>query len=87
MVKTIVKVNNGHGLHARPASLITKAATKFKSKIEMVCGTKTIDCKSVIGILSLGVKNGSELTLQADGPDAQEAVSELQRLFESNFGE
>ncbi len=87
MVKRTVKVGNGHGIHARPASLITKSATKYKSKVEMVYGTKTIDCKSVIGVLSLGAKGGTELVLQADGPDADAAVNEIQQLFESNFGE
>ncbi len=87
MIKTNVTVNNGHGIHARPASLITKLATKYKSKIEMTSDTKTIDCKSVIGILSLGVKNGTELVLQAEGPDADEAITVIKQLFENNFGE
>lgn len=87
MIKATVQLNNGHGLHARPASLITKLATKYKSKIEMTLDTKTIDCKSVIGILSLGAKNGTELVLQAEGPDASEAIQEIQQLFRNNFGE
>jgi phosphocarrier protein NPr/phosphocarrier protein len=53
----------------------------------MVFGSKKIDCKSVIGILSLGAKGGTELLLQADGPDAEAAVSEIGQLFDNNFGE
>ncbi len=87
MIKRKVTVNNGHGIHARPASLITKSATKYKSKVEMIFGTKKIDCKSVIGILSLGAKGGTELLLQADGPDAEAAVREIGQLFDNNFGE
>ena len=87
MIKKIVKVSEGKGIHARPASLITNTATKYASTVRIAFRDKLIDCKSIIGILSLGATGGSELELQAEGPDAEQAVDAISALFESNFGE
>ncbi|MBN2899966.1 MAG: HPr family phosphocarrier protein [Clostridia bacterium] len=87
MVKKMVTVNAGNGIHARPASLITNTATKFAATVKIAFKDKIIDCKSIIGILSLGATGGSELELQAEGPDAQDALDAITTLFESNFGE
>ena len=65
------------GLHARPASLFSKSAFQFKSKIQVIKGEKTCDAKSILGILSLCVKCGDEITIQCDGEDEQLALKKL----------
>lgn len=65
------------GLHARPASLFSKSAFNFKSKIQVIKNGKTCDAKSILGILSLCVKCGDEITIQCDGEDEQLALEKL----------
>ena len=87
MVQDKVVVGQGNGLHARPASVLCKTASKFESTVKLISDTKTIDAKSMIGILSLGANPGQELTLEADGADASEAIEAIKALFLANFDE
>ncbi len=82
-----VKVQNKYGLHARPVTLIVKLALTFTSRISFERGGTASDAKSVMGLLLLAAEQGAELTLTAEGPDAEEAVEALERLFKDKFGE
>ncbi len=73
------------GLHLRPLAQWVETAKKFKSKITLTRGAKTVDGKSPLMILTLGVTQGTEVTVAADGPDEEPAVAALQSLVESNF--
>ncbi len=64
-------------LEARPAALFVQTASKFASHISVKMGNKTANAKSIMGIISLGVLDGQELCLLAEGTDAEEAVAEL----------
>jgi catabolite repression HPr-like protein len=68
------------GLHARPAALFVQEANKFVSEIFVVKGTKKVNAKSIMGIMSLAVSRGTEITIVADGPDAEEAVNKLAKI-------
>lgn len=81
MITCELTITNKTGLHARPATLWVKEATQFQSKIQLKKGDKTIDGKSMLGILSLGLGQGTAIELIADGPDEAEAVSRLQQLL------
>ena len=72
-----VVVANQTGLHARPASLFVKTANRFRSKITLHKQDKAVDAKSIIGLLSLGVSKGTEITITAEGEDEQLAVEAL----------
>lgn len=85
MVQQAVKVKNGMGLHARPAALIIKEASQFKSDIKLVKGQRDADAKSILGILSLAVQEGEEILVQAQGVDADVAVKSLISLVNSGF--
>jgi phosphotransferase system HPr (HPr) family protein len=90
MVETRVIVTHPVGLHARPASLFVQAAKKFKSQIRVqnvTAGGKAVDAKSILGLLTLGVMQNHEIHIQADGEDAEAAVSGLSSLVSSDFGE
>jgi len=79
-------INHPVGLHARPATLFVKTASKYDSKISILCKGREANAKSILGVLSLGANQGCEITIQAEGVDAEEALKELQELVASNFG-
>lgn len=81
MKETIVKCRIG--LHARPASMLVKLSDKFKSKIEIDDGNITVSIKSMIAILGLAVKNGSRVTVKAEGEDETAAVNAVIELLET----
>lgn len=80
-----LKIENKAGLHARPAALFAQKASAFKSTIMLLKGEKSVNGKSIIGIMGLGVKQGESLVLQIEGPDSQEAAEALQTLVANNF--
>jgi phosphocarrier protein HPr len=82
-----VLVINPQGVHARPADLIVKAANRFASNVEIIKGHERVDAKSILAIFTLAALPGTELVIEADGPDAAEAVAALCELFERGFDE
>jgi multiphosphoryl transfer protein len=83
-------INTQVGLHARPGAMFVMAANKFESNIlvsNVTIGSPLKNAKSVISILSLRIKQGCEIHIEADGPDAEGAVKALKQLVDSNFGE
>lgn len=83
-----VMIQNEQGFHIRPAQLFVEQAVRFQSNIQ-VRTTEGIeaDAKSILSLMSLGLDQGSLLTVSADGPDEQNSVDTLIRLIESGFGE
>ena len=80
-------IQNATGIHARPASTFVQTASKFKSKVQIKAKGKTVDAKSILMIMSMGLSKGTEITLVADGPDEADAVAQLKALVDSKFGE
>ena len=80
-----VVVANPNGLHMRPASLIAKLANQYQSKIELLRGQERVDGKSMLEIVTLVAEHGTNLTIEAVGPDAEAAVEALAELFASQF--
>jgi phosphocarrier protein HPr len=64
-------------LHARPAGALAVAAARFAAAVSVTAGAKTADAKSVLGVMCLGATSGQEVTVAADGPDAEDAVAAL----------
>ena len=84
-LSTTVTIQNAQGLHMRPAYLFAETAAKFDSKIELIKDDLRIDGKSVLSILTLGAAQGSEVSVEATGPDASDAIETLQCLITSGF--
>lgn len=82
-----VRVANRNGLHARPASLFVKTASGFLSQIRLRKNDQVVDGKSMIDVLTLAAEEGTELVLEAIGPDAHQAVASLADLLAGEFGE
>jgi phosphotransferase system HPr (HPr) family protein len=68
-------------LHARPAATFVKAALGFSADVEVATAERSANAKSLLTVLSLGARRGTELRLRADGDDAAEAVEALARLL------
>ena len=86
-MEKVVSIKNASGLHARPAGMFVKKAAEFKSTVEVIAKGKTVNAKSIMGIMSLGLAKGDELTISANGEDEERAVNTLVELIESGFGE
>jgi phosphocarrier protein HPr len=86
-VEKVVTVINPMGIHMRPADLLSRAAGRFESQIEIEKDGQAFDCKSIMGILSLCARQGTQLNLRARGADAREAVDVLSELFDQGFDE
>lgn len=81
------EIINQSGLHARPAGLFVKEATKFDSDIFITFNERKVDAKSIMNLLSMGIGGGSKIQIEAIGKDAKSAIDTLVSLFESGFGE
>lgn len=86
MEKTL-KILNKSGLHARPASLLVKMASKFKSDIIIENNNNRINAKSIVNIISMGLIKGDEFKLIINGPDEGEAMKDLVELIKAKFNE
>lgn len=81
-----VVVANPAGLHARPSLAITSAVRRHQSKVQIHNGSQEVDAAEILQLLSLGAHAGTELVLTAQGPDADEVLDELVKLFNTQFG-
>jgi phosphocarrier protein len=82
-----VRIRNRLGLHARAAARFVHAANRFKSRVWVARDGRSMDGKSILGILLLAAAQGSRLTLSAEGEDEEACVAALAALVESGFGE
>ncbi|MBS7530738.1 HPr family phosphocarrier protein [Hazenella sp. IB182353] len=77
MVEKRVVVRLQTGLHARPAALFVQEANKFSSDIFIMKGSHRVNAKSIMGVMSLAVSKGTEVTLSVDGTDEEKAMDAL----------
>ena len=77
MEKRVFHIVAETGIHARPATLLVQAASKFNSDINLEYNGKSVNLKSIMGVMSLGVGQGADVTITADGDDAKEAIEAI----------
>ena len=87
MISRGLTINNNVGLHARPATFFVQKANSFKSAIWVEKEDCRVNAKSLLGVLSLGITKGTNITLIADGADEGAAIDSLAVLINSEFGE
>ena len=80
-----VTIVNPQGLHARPADLFVKLANQFESAIEVIKNGERVDGKSILSVLTLAAEQGTELTIEATGDDADVAIIALTGLVDNGF--
>lgn len=82
-----LKIINKLGVHARPASMIVKTASKFDADIFIDNDGVKISAKSIMGVMTMAAACGTVLTVSVDGPDAELVLDAFEDLFASKFGE
>jgi phosphotransferase system HPr (HPr) family protein len=75
-------LTNRQGLHMRPCGALAAAAGRFKSKVTVSRPGRDVDGKSILDLMTLGAPQGTELTVEAEGPDAQDALDAIRAVFD-----
>lgn len=70
------------GIHARPATLLVQTASKFSSDVTLDYQGKSVNLKSIMGVMSLGVGQGADVTITAEGADADDAIAAITETME-----
>lgn len=87
MTQIALNVVNKLGLHARAASKLVSTSKGFGAKLTLTFNDRSVDAKSIMGVMTLGAPFGSTVSVDADGDDADAAVAALTTLFAERFGE
>jgi phosphocarrier protein HPr len=87
MQERIVTIRNRAGMHARPAALLVKTASRFNSQIYIEKDEERVNGKSIMGVITLGATYETPLRIIANGPDEVAALDAIARLFENKFEE
>lgn len=87
MITENITIINKLGLHARAASKLVALSSKFISQIELQSGTKTVNTKSIMGVMMLAASKGTTLSLSIDGSDENQARDAIVSLVSGYFGE
>ena len=87
MPATEVEIINKLGLHARASAKLTQTASKFRCEVWLERSGRRVNAKSIMGVMMLAAAKGSTVTVETQGPDADEAMQELLSLIADRFGE
>ena len=87
MIKTRKTISNKLGLHARASAKLTKVAASFPCDVWMSRGKRRINAKSIMGVMMLAAGMGTDIDIETDGAQEQEAMDALLALIEDKFGE
>lgn len=78
-------ITDAVGIHARPAGMLVKEVAKHKSVIMIDNGTKQVNAKKLMAVMSMGVKKGHTVTITAEGEDEVEAIAAMEEFFKTNL--
>lgn len=81
MKKKIITVELADGLEARLAAMLVQVASQYDSRIYLESGSKRVNAKSIMGMMTLGLIAGQSITVEADGADEDQAVSEIEKYL------
>ena len=87
MIKKPITINLSTGLEARPVAQLVQVASQFNSEIYVEIGKKRVNAKSIMGLLSLEIKQGESIFVLANGKDEKQAINGLSTLVANNFAE
>jgi len=86
-LKAVAKITNKRGLHARASAKVVEAAARFQSEITIVKDGSRVNARSIMGLMMLAASLGSEIGIEVQGPDADDAMKAMLALIEAKFGE
>ena len=87
MIRSQITISNKLGLHARASAKLTKLASSFKSEIHLSRNGRRVNAKSIMGVMMLAAGIDTEVEIEAEGSDEQQAIDALRGLIEAKFGE
>jgi phosphocarrier protein len=87
MLNKKITIINKLGLHARAAAKLVQVASRYESESKLIRGNKTVNGKSIMGVMMLAASRGTEIELVVEGPDELDAMLALCELIDSRFGE
>ena len=87
MIRANVIISNKLGLHARASAKFTKLAGTFRSEVSMARGERSVNAKSIMGVMMLAAGLGTEVQIEVAGEDEQPAMDALLALINAKFGE
>jgi phosphocarrier protein len=87
MIRANVTISNKLGLHARASAKFTKLAGTFRSEVSMARGERSVNAKSIMGVMMLAAGPGTEVQIEVVGEDEQAAMDALLALINAKFGE
>lgn len=85
MKEFLYTITDPAGIHARPAGILVKEAAKYACNVTIGMDGKDVDAKRILGVMSLGVKQGHEVVLKTDGEDEDEAMENLSKFLQENL--
>ena len=83
MVTKRITIKIPTGLQARPVALLVQVASRYESSVFVECEDKKVNAKSIMGMMSLGIAAGEEVTVTANGPDEEEAIENIEKYLSS----
>ncbi len=86
-LKAVAEITNKRGLHARASAKVVEAAARFESEITIIKDEQRVNARSIMGLMMLAASMGSQIGLEAVGPDADAAMTAMLALIEAKFGE
>ena len=87
MIQSTITISNKLGLHARASAKLTKLAGSFPCEVWMSKGERRVNAKSIMGVMMLAAGIGSQVSIETDGAQEQEAMDALRALIDDKFGE
>jgi phosphocarrier protein len=87
MIRQQLIIQNKLGLHTRAAAKLVDTAKKFASRIELIYRDRAVDCKSIMGVITLGAQKDNMVELVISGEDENEAMAAMMQLINNKFGE
>lgn len=81
MIRKTVTVELSSGLEARPIAMLVQVASQYESEIYVETGSKRVNAKSIMGMMTLGLATGEDLTITADGNDESQAISDIEEYL------
>ena len=87
MIKNEITISNKLGLHARASAKLTKLAGSYPCEVWMSRGERRVNAKSIMGVMMLAAGIGSQVVVETDGPQEQEAMDALLAIINDKFGE
>ncbi len=87
MIQTRIRISNKLGLHARASAKLTKLAGGFASEIHLSRNGRRVNAKSIMGVMMLAAGLGTEIEIETEGEDEQQAMDALRAIIDAKFGE